>query len=314
MADLILNKPICASVNNGNTGVPSCYFNPKKIVGMIMVDKTVDFTPAEIATFKTTLQTAVLASGKARVYPIFRFTELSDNSSDENVSEQGYGDKEITKEGDYDWTFRFIKGGLCLNKNLRKFNNTDMKVLLVDSDNQIFGTKNSSGNMAGLSLAFFYAKKLKISDGSNATMYGVRVSLNKPEELNDSPAFVACDFDVESEVKGNIDVELVEVETALGVATVKLYTNCGRVDLYDTYADEFAAAGMWTCKTSTGSTVTITGVTKDVNNKAWDISFTGTGVHTLNLAATSVLAAAGIGGAPDNGYEGIELDVTMPVS
>lgn len=313
MADLIINKPICSTVNNGNTGVPGCYFNPKNIVGLIMVDKNAAFTPAQVADFKTTLQTAVLASGTSRIYPIFRFVEVSDNSEEETVATAGYGDKEFVKEGDYDLKFRFIKGGVCLLHNLRKFNHSDMKVLLVDSDNNIFGTQNSDGNLLGLSCTVF-APKFKFNDGSNATAYYFRLVLGKPEELNDAPGFVACDFNVENEIKGNLDVQLVEVETDLGVATIKLQTACGKTDLYDTYDDEFAAAGMWSVVDSTGAAVVISGVVKDAVNKAWDISFTGTGVHTINLAAPSVLAAAGIGGAPENGYEGVALEVTMPVS
>lgn len=312
MADLIINTPVCSTVNAGNTGVPGCYFNPKNIVGAIMVDKNATFTAAEVAVFKTTLQTAVLAAGTERVYPIFRFVEVADNSEEETIASSGYGEKEPVKDGDYDLKFRFIKGGLCLLKNLRKFNNTDMKVLLVDSDNNVFGTLNSAGELCGMTCVI-YAPKMKFNDGSNASQYFIRIILNKPEEFNDAPGFVHCDFNVENEIKGNLDVELVQHEVDFGVATVKLRTACGKTDLYDTYDDEFAAVGMWTC-TKAGAAVTITGVAKDATNKAWDISFTGTGVHTLNLAAPSVLAAAGIGGSPENGYEGIALEVTMPTS
>ncbi len=313
MADLIINTPICSTVNGGNSGVPGCYFNPKNIVGVIMVDKNATFTAAEVADFKTTLQTGVLAAGASRIYPIFRFVEVSDNSEEETFSIAGYGEKEPVKDGDYDLKFRFIKGGLCLLKNLRKFNNSDMKMLLVDSDNNVFGTLNSSGELCGLSGVVF-APKMKFNDGSNASQYFFRIILDKPEELNDAPGFVHCDFNVENEVKGNLDVELVQHEVDFGVATIKLRTACGKTDLYDTYEDEFAVVENWTCANSSGAAVTITGVTKDAVNKAWDIAFTGTGVHTLNLAAPSVLAAAGIGGSPENGYEGIALEVTMPTS
>ena len=312
MADLIINKPTCAAVAEGNTGVPSCFQNIGKITGLILVDKTTTFTPAEVAAFKTTLQTAVLTAGSGRVYPIFRFVEVADNSEDETISTTGYGNKEVANDGSYDWTFRFINGGMCLNAHLRKFNSSDKKIMLVDDSNVVYGTLDSTGNVNGLS-GRIYTKKLKINDGSNATQYGVRVMLDKPEELNDAPAFVVCDFNIENEILGNLDVQLTEVETALGVATISLQTMCGKVDLYDQYADILDDISLWTV-TKAGAAVTITSVTKDAVNKAWDIAFTGTGIHEINLAAPSVLAAAGFGGYPENGYEGIALEVTMPVS
>jgi len=318
MANLYLNTPTCSEAGFGNTGVPSCFFDPKNVVGAIIVPKTLGFTAAQILTFKTTLQTATTVVGiNSRIFPVFRFVGVTDNSEDVTLQTSGYGEKQIAKEGDYDWTFQYFKGGACYNANLRRFNTGEWAMLFVDSDNMIFGTKHSDGKFYGVTTSFSYAPKWKLNDGSNVTAYGLRVSLPKPEELNDRGklAYVACDFDVETEIKGLIDLELSEVETAFGIATVKIKTLCGKTDMADDYSTEFADATLWTVtKDSDGSTVVISGVTYDSGNKAWDVAFTGTGSHTIGLASPTTLSAAGIGGSPENSYEGIDLQVTMPTS
>ena len=317
MATLYLNTPTCSGAGWGNTGVSSCYFDPKNVVGCIVVPKTLGFTAAQIADFKTTLQAAVSVVGtSSRIFPIFRFVGVVDNSEDVTVQTSGYGEKQITREGDYDWTFQYFKGGACYNTSLRRYKDGEWSVLFVDSDDQIIGTKHSDGKFYGVTTSYIYAGKWKLNDGSNVTQYGLSISLPKPEELNDRGklAFVACDFDIEVEVKGLLDLELSEVEVAFGVATVKIKTLCGQADMYDTFPTEFADEDLWTVLDSDGAAVVIDSVTADADNKAWDLAFTATGVCTIGLASPDDLETAGIGGYPDNGYEGLTLEVTMPTS
>ncbi len=315
MAVLYLNTPSCSAAGYGNTGVPSCYFDPKNIVGAIILPKTVGFTAAQIADFKTTLKAAAIATTD-RIYPVFRFVGVTDNSEDVTIQTAGYGEKQITKEGDYDWLFQYYKGGACYNANLRRFKDGDWSVMFIDADNQVFGTRRSDGKFYGATTSFIYAPKWKLNDGTNVTMYGLRIGLPKPEELNDRDklGFVACDFDVETEIKGILDLQLSEVELALGVATVKIKTACGQVDMSTLYSTAFASASLWTVTTAAGASVVISSVTYDSVNKAWDIAFTGTGSHVIGLASPAALAAAGIGGDPNNYYEGLTLTVDMPVS
>lgn len=306
-----INTPTC-STGGGNTGIPACQLSPEKIIGAILVDNSFSLSQAEADELIETLQTKTLLTGRDRVYPVFRFDEIADNSEEEVMASLGYGSKQVVRDGKYDWTFRMLNSGLCLQAKLRKFNKRKMKVLFVDSDNIIFGTRNPSGDITGFSLDFFYAKPFKIADGSNPSIFQVRFALSKPQEFNDNVVYMNPGVDVEEAVKGIIDLELYEIAKVAGKATIGVRTHCDKVNIYDSFATALAVATLWSV-TKAGATVTITTVSANDTTKGWDISFTGTGEHVINLVSAAYLAAASVGGAPDNGYESTGgITVIMP--
>ena len=78
-------------------------------------------------------------------------------------------------------------------------------------------------------------------------------------------------------------------------------------------ADELAEPTLWTC-TKAGADVTITGVVKNDTLGGWDVSHSGSGAHVYGLVSPALLAAADVGGAPDNGYEAGTVTITVPAS
>lgn len=304
-----LNNPGCVLVIGANTGIPGCDFAPDKFVGAILIDKSIIIEDADIPDIISKLQELTLATGRDRIHPIFRFEEIADNSEEETVSTLGYGSKQVVKEGKYDWTFRIVKGGLCLNNKLRAFNKASKKVLFIDSNNVIYGTRVESG-FTGFTMDFFYAKPFKANDASNAAIFNVRFALAKPEEFNEKVAFVKADQDIEEAVKGLIDLELIQLAVASGKVTVGIRTACDKVNIYEAFGDVLAAGELWKVSKN-GEPVTITSVAKNDTAGGWDVSFTGTGEHVITLAAPSVLAAANVGGYPENGYEAGILKATL---
>lgn len=304
-----LNNPGCILVIGANTGIPGCDFAPDKFVGAILIDKSTIIEDADIPDIISKLQELTLATGRDRIHPIFRFEEIADNSEEETVSTLGYGSKQVVKEGKYDWTFRIVKGGLCLNNKLRAFNKASKKVLFIDSNNVIYGTR-VEGGITGFTMDFFYAKPFKANDASNAAIFNLRFALAKPEEFNEKVAFVKADQDIEEAVKGLIDLELVQLEIAPGKVTVGIRTACDKVNLYEAYGDVLAAGELWKVSKN-GAPVTVLSVVKDDKLGGWSISFTGTGEHVITLVSASELAAANVGGYPENGYEAGILKATL---
>lgn len=311
----ILNEPLCSTRNEGNTGIASCVFSPKNIVGAILVPPNFSYDAAKLADLKASLQADALLPNKAnRIYVLNRFKAITDNSSEVTISESGYGDKDTAREGKYDWTFELAdKGGLCLQRNLRKFNELDKKVLFFDSDNQIIGTSDSEGNFIGISLDFFYASPYKLADGTNPTQYFVRFALKKTSELNDTPAYVVAGFDIENEIKSIIDLSLTEVAVEAGKATVSVKEYCSKNNIYLAYSDELADPTAWIVKDDAGVIVVVSGVVAVPATESFELSFTGTGDYTINLVDPTALEVLGVGGAPDNGFESVAaISVTMP--
>ena len=313
----ILNIPLCPGNNGANTGIPTCFFDPGKIKGVIVMAKTKYFTAANMAdeaTLLAAIRAATLATGSARIYPIFRFQAVTDNSEDTVKVTTGYGETDVAREGNYNWLFEIANGGMCYQKQLRKFNFNSGKwaVMLVDDENKLIGRVDASGNLYGFTTGILHAHPLKINDGSNNTKYNLEIGLPNPKQLNDQFGVVPFETtDIENDVLGLLDVELVQLAVASGKATIGARLNIGKTDLFPDLSALLDDPTLWTC-TKAGAAVTITGVAASTVYDGWEISFTGTGDHVINLASPATLAAAHVGEAPNNGYEGIAVTVTMP--
>lgn len=309
----ILNTPRCSS-DGGATGVPTCQVDPKAIVGVILIDPSKSYRSTQFEELKGVLQADTVETGKTRIHPIFRFVEMADSSEDVSIQTLGYGAKIPIKEGKFDWTFRFLKGGLCLLSNLRQFNGLNKKAIFVDEDNNLWGVINADGDFTGFTLDFVYAYPFKATDGSKANEYRIRLVQSKPEEWDSYGVFQAS-WDVEETLKGIVNLHLDEVAIETGQVTIRVETACDKVNLYDDYKTELADTNLWTVtKVSDGSDVSVTSVIADDDYSAFVVSFTGTGDHTITLVNSKVLYAADIGGPPSNGFDTDTLTVTVPTS
>ena len=119
-------------------------------------------------------------------FPIFLFEALTDNSEDIVKQTLGYGNTSVTRDGKYNWTFQFVKGGLMFNKNMRKFNYCkNRKVIFFDKENRCYMADAGSGTAKGFALDYIHTKPFKLNDGSNITQYMVEFALTDAAELND---------------------------------------------------------------------------------------------------------------------------------
>ena len=312
MADLI-NNPTCAT-GGGRTGIPSCAIDPKIIKGVILTDPSKVYDNTDLLDLVTALKTDTIASGADRIHPIFEFVEMKDSSEELTVATMGYGNKVPVKDGNYDWTFRFEKGGLCLLANFRQFNGLYKRVLFVDDEGNIYGTKTADGYLQGFSIDFVWGEKFKLTDASKPNEYWFRIAQADPKEWDNYAIwFNTANVNIPDEVRGLTEIELESIGTLLaGVVTVKVKEACTKINLYDTYDDELDDAALWVV-TKAGVDVVISTVTKDVANKSFDVAFTGTGVHVITLETPALLAAAGVGES-GNGYEAGTLTLTMPAT
>jgi len=291
-----------------------------KIRGFILMRRSKYFAVADLATndaFLTKLQEATLAAESTRIYPVFRFQAVDDQSEALVKSNTGYGDVKVVRDGNYNMIFELATGGMCLNAQLRKFNyqNGTWSALLVDDKNQILGRQDADGNLYGIDLSLFHAHPMKFNNGTDESKYMVEIGMNKPEQINDQLGIVPCNFDVETSVLGLLNVELYHIGTAaVGTVTVGARLQCGKTDLYTDLKTLLSSNALWVITDSTGAVIATTDADYNDTLKGWDIDFTGSGALTFNLAAPSVLAAAHIGEFPENGYEGVPVTITVPAT
>jgi len=299
-----------------NVGFGTCVFDPKQIAGAMLFPEERVFTQQELDTLQTTLQNLAKADNKSqRMYPIHRFVAVTDNTEDVILQTFDYGAKQIVRDGDYDFSFQYLDGALCLQTALRSFNGPT-PFLLYDKKGNIIGSK-SNGKLSTIKPHFFYAMPWKLATGAATAAYMIRFSFT-PDQINEYLGFVPTKFDL-TDIVGLKDVEVVvnSYNEGTGVANVTLQTLCNKVNIGANLATELANASNFVASNKeTGGAITVTnaaaatGNTFDITMDTGDDDYPAAGgVILLNLAAPSVLEDNSI-----DGYEGIEAEIELAAS
>lgn len=302
----MINSFKCSAAG-GNTGVDDCSLQISKIVGFFLVSKNFVLSAADLAS-DATLQAALIAAANAdskalRAFPVHQLVDIADNTTDPTEQTFGYGPSVIVAGGMYNWTFPFLRGGLCLLKALKTFNNTDTRPIFYDSNGTLFGWKVGD-TLKGVPLNQFYANDWRPNTGAATMVTSVKFTLN-PRYLNEELGFYkVTDFSLES-IEGLQNVVLKQTGVqAKPVYKVTAAVGCSAANIFDQYSVELAAAALWRAKNkATGAAITITSVAADANIFGFtvtldssDTGYPAVGSIELSLAPVSVLKAAGVTG------------------
>jgi hypothetical protein len=302
-----LNELQCAE-NTRNVGFGSCVLDISIMEGILLYDSNREFTAEELVDLQTTLQGDAYSDNKdQRAYPIGNFVNVADNSEDVSITTFDYGSKVINREGNYDWTFRFTRGGTCVLNGARTHNG-DRYALFYDKNKVIYG-RDVDGLLNTIPI-LFYAQPAKVATGADTTQYLVRM-IFKPNYLNEDSAFAKVDFDV-SAVEGLQDIKLLvnSFDKVTGVANVSVQQLCGAMDLFSLYSTDLVV-GLWKATNGiSGAVITISSVAPDSATGTFNVTLstvdtdfpTAGGIINLTLVAPSDLS--------DGGVEGFEALVT----
>lgn len=308
----MINSFVCQPAGS-NTGIGDCSLEISKIVGFFLVNKNFVLTAANLladSALLAALQTASSADLKpSRIYPVHGLVDIADNSTDPTVQTFGYGPSVIVADGNYDWTFPFLRGGICLLKALQRFNGSDIRVIFYDSNGVLFGWKVGE-TLKGVPLNQFFAPPWKPNTGAAAMVTNVKMNFG-PRYLNEELGFYkVTEFAIDS-VEGLQNVVLKLSSAAKPVYKVKAFSGCAQVDM-SIYSTELANVARWAARNAgTGALITISSVVADANIGGWtltldsaDPDYPAVGSILISLAAPSVLSAAGV-----VGYESIPLTI-----
>lgn len=302
----ILNQYACA-VGGGNTGVPDCAISLKDLKGGFLVPSGFELTEAQLATPTTALTALIGASQNndpaLRAYPLPTFEEVTDNTEDV-VTEAIGGTNFIVRDGKYNLSMRYVKGGQCVSNALRKFQNFNGGLILFDSAGVLFGWKSGTG-LKGIPLNQFYPNPARIATSSTIANYSFTVMF-EAGYLNESMGFIQMNVADIMGVRGlqNIVLSLVAPRAA-GVFRLKTTTGCAVQDLYDQYGADLAVLSNWVVRRN-GAEVTLTSVAEDPNTKS--ILFTlDTADPDYNAAGPFLVSGSGVSVLGSNGVEGFEI-------
>lgn len=308
-----LNKIVCGDNSKGNTGIPDCPFDPALLEGIILTPQGFKITKTQItSTLLATLKAATHAARGARIFPILNFEDIEDKTEEPTYETFGYGTKKLVKENPYDFDITYLDGALCLSNQLRLFNTKKWSAFFVNNQGVLMGIK-SADDLLAIPLETFFAKAVKIATGSTSSRFMFNVQFEK-KYLNEQIGFVQTDFDIFDEVKGLLNVLLVQVTAlASGKVTVQVVTSCGSQNLYDLYSTNLTQVSAWVVKNATtGNAITVTSVATNPTASAFELTLntsdtdypTSGNKLTIELSAPAVLSASPIN---MSGYENVNL-------
>ena len=321
MAD-ILNLPNCGGTTGTfNSGVNLCDIIKDIPYGLLLMDAGVEFSAgerADVATFIAAIKTKTRAARGARVYPLWDLVNFEDTTKEATRGSVGNLSTSDIKLVDAVPGFKFghYKGEL-FHQKLSKAEREKLRLMIIDQNFAIYGTKKASGAMTGYSLNEFSVDPSKFATPQGAAQYPFNVVLASLLEYKDNLAFVQCDSTL-ANISGLVDVNLSLFSQSTNVMKVKVLTDGDQQNLGDNYDTELAAVGAWVAKNKqTGATFTITSVVWDATNKVWTITLDSTmwtalasgDKVTIDLASASVLSVTYL----VDGYESTGLiTITKP--
>lgn len=220
------------------------------------------------------------------------FQQITDNSTEATVDTQsstGYTEK--LADGSVVFAFGF-PNRVCLGKQVVAIENAGFTHAFVIAGGYVWGIKS------GEALQGFAIKSLYVTGA------GFNTDSVKPIQLNiNFGSDIEFDKSREGLKLGYASDMIVGLDTyeVTATATPKKYTlqaPCTGSNPYDLYKAELSDPSAWKVTGSDGASIDVSGVTGDDAAKAFALTFEApaTGGYTVNLAAPSVLAEAGVSG------------------
>lgn len=286
VANVIAN----CDVAGGNTGVGACFNNIRFIKAIIFVPAYKSYTTASIAAFKAVLEADILADDPLqRAYPVQGLVKPTDNSTAPVFEPFPDGSVAQVNNGFYDWTFQFIKGGLCLSIALQRANGSNRWFFIIDDQGRVYGVNAGEGLIQGVNPNLTFTPPFTLNTGTNVAVYATRVNFST-DQLNVNAKIL--DFGNDgglnylSGLNGLQDVKILQgAARALGVLKVQAFTACGTVDLHALYDTELAVVSGWRARNkATKKPIPVTAVADDTVNLGWTV--------TLDTASANYSAAA----------------------
>lgn len=295
VANIIAN---CSGLG-GNTGVGACFNNIRFIKALIFVPNGKTYSTASIAAFKALIEADIISDiPSQRAYPVQGLVKPTDNSTKPVFETFPDGSIANVNNGFYDWSFQFIKGGLCLSIALQKANGANRAFFVIDDQGRLYGVDAGAGLIRGVDPNLTYTPPFTLNTGTNVTVYETRVNFT-PDQLNTGVKIL--DFGAEgglnylSGLNGLQDVNITQgAARALGVLKVGAYTACGTVDLHTLYAAELADTDAWRARNkATKNPIPITAVADNPTNLGWTVTLDTANANYSAGAGTIEIALAG---------------------
>jgi len=316
-----INAPLCAS-DYGNSGVGSCFIDIDKLLMAVEVTESFVIREQDVPDLLEFLHSKIHAAIGTRIFPYPKLITLTDNTEDSTINTTEYGVKIFVKDGFYDWTFRYRKGGVQLHQEIAKNAGEGKYFIYFDKDTMLAYNAKVNGQkvLKGIPVDQFLVPPWRLNSGSEAALFNLRFIID-PLYLNrGNLGFLKVDFNP-LDLAGLQDVELELANLAANVATVVVKTKIGGENLYNTFKTNLLQTAAWTAVNEDGNTVAIQTIADVPNTGGGEGgfaftfnlgSFNSADKVYLKMIAPSVLRMAPI---EIEGFENREaLEIEAPAS
>lgn len=308
-----INSISCLNASS-NTGVGSCFLTPGFMAGAIRVPPSFELTEANLDALQAYLTTQTLLDDPSlRIYPLHDFRGITPNSEDVVTQTLSDGSVVVVRQGNYDYTWQYIDGGMCLHKSLLNWNGLPGYFLFYDKNNVLYGWRvvKADGSIVIKGIpALFNANKWAMNDGANVASFTVRFNID-PIYLNQELGFFKASFNFKN-ITGLQTVALKQGTTAnlAGLLHIKALFGCDRSNFGELYDTELAAVALWIAtNAATGNVIDIDTVTWVPGTKDFSVQLdvtdpdypaSATADVNVTLAGPTELNAANISGFESN--------------
>lgn len=284
------NQPLCAS-NYGNTGLGDCYFEPGKIKGAIQVPTNFEIALSDLATLQTFFEAKMSAAIGTRIFHYGGFETITDSTEEPTFNTTDYGYRYKTRDGYYDWTFRYFVGAVMLHQEIQKNAGSGKSFLFYDDNNVLMGYK-SGQTLKGIPGVIFEALPWRPNTGADAAQYLLRYIFDPTYINKGNLGYIKQSNFNFRDLAGLQEVEGQLFSLASNVAKVQLLTKIGGINLEPVFGATLASASLFEArKRSNDASITITSVADDPTNDAYTFTFDSSTVS--GMAATDAILLKG---------------------
>lgn len=220
-------------VKKQNLGLYKCYNLPQMIKGMIWTPD--DFRVPVISEDDIAFWQAAIFDPIDRIFywpPFVKFELLS--------TEAVYEDNPLSLLPVLDGQYRYrahIRQNMCVHRAMYSHRGSGGRIMLIDTKNNILGTRDANGEFMGVQLAMLHTEKLALNSGTTATTSPIFVVLEDSEEIDQFGDMISGR--VLKSIIRIVDVEMKKIAAAAGQITVDVKVKCDGTPVVGLIAADF---------------------------------------------------------------------------
>jgi hypothetical protein len=278
---------------------------------ILLGDTSIEFTPEQVAgDMLGTLETAIHAAGKAKVYPLFGnnapIRDIQNTGGDNVLEEMPDGSSAFVRSGKYTRLFLTKEGGDCFAKILYAMNGASLGFIEVDANNKVKMRKLANGNYGFIPVNMIDAPLPSLASFSEVFKNAFRMNFDPKYYIKEAVTFVSTEDLTGLQGLVNAGIFVGTAASSTTKVYVKVKSLCANTDLVAEFPTQIADTDNFVVKQG-GSVIAISAAAV----VGGELELTGTfaaGTVTVSGAAASVLNTNGI-----TGFDIVQsVDVTIP--